>query len=368
MASATHLPVTLAVFLISVVVRCFLLPITYGPDFLVWDLASRATLSGVNIYAHHPEGYLGGPYTYPPLFLYVELPFQWLAIHTGLPFTVLGKLPIVAGDLLTGYLIAVFLADRHHGDRRIALASAAYLLNPLVLYNGAFYGRFDALCVGLLLLALRLHAAEGCRSWRFLCVYAAAIATKIYPVFLLPWLWMKDRSIRPRLAAALILVVGGLSLPYLATSPRAFVSDILFYNLNRTPSNLSWQIVFLPLLPPQALWIVGALFLVIFGAVLWRLTELDVYSAALVSILAFFLFSKLVIEQYLLWPMPFLIQNAADARSRSDLALLALFSTAGMLSNHYVHPFGERVVILNVVLAAATLAHVVRTSRHAVAT
>ncbi len=367
MAWAMRLQLTLAVFLASLLVRCLLLPITYGPDFLVWDLASRATLSGINIYAHHPAGYLGGPYTYPPLFLYAELPFQWLAIHTGLPFTVLGKLPIVAGDLLTGYLIALFLAERHHGDRRIALACAAYLFNPLVLYNGAFYGRFDAVCVSLFLLALRIQGEEG-RSWRFLSVYAAAIATKIYPVFLLPWLSMTDRTTRARLAAALALVVGGLSLPYLATSPRAFISDILFYNLNRTPSNLSWQIVFLDYLPPQALWIVGVLFLVIFGAVLCRLTELDIYSAALVGILAFFLLSKLVIEQYLLWTFPFLIQNAADGQSRSDLALLTLFSAAGMLSNHYIHPFGERVVVLNVILAVATLVYIVRTSRHIVST
>jgi len=368
MVRATRFPVTITVFLASVIVRCLLLPITYGPDFLVWDLASRATLGGTNIYAHHPAGYLGGPYTYPPLFLYVELPFQWLAIHTGLPFTVLGKLPIVAGDLLTGYLIALFLAKRHHGDGRIALASAAYLLNPLVLYNGAFYGRFDAVCAGLFLLALHLHVAEGRQTWRFACVYAAAIATKIYPVFLLPWLWMKERSSRARLAGALLLVVGGLSFPYLATSPRAFISDILFYNLNRTPSNLSWQIVLLDRLPFQTLWIVGALFLVIFGAVLCRLTTLDVYAASLVGILAFLLLSKIVIEQYLLWTFPFLTQHAAHARSRPDLALFTIFSVGGMLSNHYIHPFGERVVVLNVILAAATLAYIVNASRPSVAT
>ena len=244
------------------------------------------------------------------------------------------------------------------------------LADPLVLYNGAFYGRFDALCIGMFLLALRMREAEGGGSWRFLWTYAAAVATKIYPVFLLPWLWMNDRATRGRLLAALALVVGGVSLPYLATSPRAYVSDVLLYNLNRTPSNLSWQIIFLDhlVLPPQALWIIGALFLAIFAAVLCRVTELDQYSAALISILAFLLLSKLVIEQYLLWTFPFLIQNAADSGSRSDIALLAVFSGAGMLSNHYIHPFGERVVILNVILAASTLAYLaLKTSRRAVA-
>ena len=48
----------------------------------MWDAASAATLHGMDIYAHHPA-YPGGPYAYFPVFLYVELPFQWLAQHTG---------------------------------------------------------------------------------------------------------------------------------------------------------------------------------------------------------------------------------------------------------------------------------------------
>ncbi len=92
----------------GLVVRAILVPITHGPDFAVWDLASRATLDGVNVYAHHPA-YTGGPYTYLPLFLYIELPFQWIAMHTGVPFTILGKLPIVAADLAATLLIAVEL-------------------------------------------------------------------------------------------------------------------------------------------------------------------------------------------------------------------------------------------------------------------
>jgi hypothetical protein len=218
-----------------------------------------------------------------------------------------------------------------------------------------------------------MRAVHGDGSWRFLGAYAAAVAMKIYPAFLLPWLWMKSRATRSRLATALVLVVGGVSLPYLATAPRAYISDILFYNLNRTPSNLSWQIALLDqlVLPPQTLWIVGALFLAIFAAVLCRLTALDASSAALVGILAFLLLSKLVIEQYLVWTFPFLIQNATDGHSRSDAALLTMFSAVGMLSNHHVHPFGERAIWLNMALAGSTLAYLALKAslaeRHAVA-
>src|SRR5581483_4113606 len=137
-------PYTSLVFLAGIIIRAILIPITHGNDFIVWDLASRATLAGSNIYAHHPRGYPGGPYTYPPLFLYSELPFQWLALHLGVSFVILGKLPIVAGDLLTAALLAAYLARRGYDERTVALGAALYFLNPLVLYNGAFYGRFDA--------------------------------------------------------------------------------------------------------------------------------------------------------------------------------------------------------------------------------
>jgi len=94
----------LAVLIVGLVARAILVPITHGPDFVVWDLASRATLDGVNVYAHHPA-YTGGPYTYFPLFLYLEVPMQWLTVHTGVSFTIMGKLPIVGADLLATLLI-----------------------------------------------------------------------------------------------------------------------------------------------------------------------------------------------------------------------------------------------------------------------
>ena len=73
----------------GIAVRIALVPITRGQDFDVWDLASTATLQGSDIYTHHPA-YPGGPYAYFPLFLYLELPLQFLAAHTGISFTVLG--------------------------------------------------------------------------------------------------------------------------------------------------------------------------------------------------------------------------------------------------------------------------------------
>ena len=86
-AATTRLVLVVAA---GIAVRVVLAPITRGQDFDVWDLASTATLQRIDIYAHHPA-YPGGPYAYFPLFFYLEVPFQWLAEHTGIPFTVLGE-------------------------------------------------------------------------------------------------------------------------------------------------------------------------------------------------------------------------------------------------------------------------------------
>ncbi len=358
-------PYTTLVLIVGLALRAALVPLGYGDDFRVWDLASRYTLAGVNIYRDHPP-YPGGPYTYFPLFLYLELPLQWLAQHGGAPFAVLGKLPIVAGDLLTGALLARILARRGCPDAVVALGAALYFLNPLVLYNGAFYGRFDTLCVGLLLLALLVHDTDTSRPrhWAFPLLYALAVATKTYPVFLLPWLLTREPWGHRRLLLALVAVLGGLSLPYLLTSPARFVADVLLYNANKLPSHLSWQVLLLDALPPLAARIIGYVLLVLFVAALYCYRHLDLWTYATVALLLFILLNKVVIEQYLLWPLPFLIVDTVRYRSWASGGLLVLLSGAGMLVNPYVYPFGASPAPVAVVLAVAILLYIrARTQR-----
>ena len=166
----------------GIAVRVALVPLTRGQDFEVWDVASTATLQGIDIYAHHPA-YPGGPYAYFPLFVYLELPPQWLAEHTGISFTVLGKVPILAGDVACALVLAGELRDRTASNRAVLLGTSLFFLNPLVLYNGAFYGRFDTVALALLLFAVRLlrKSKRSAGLW-----YGLAIAAKTFPAFVLP--------------------------------------------------------------------------------------------------------------------------------------------------------------------------------------
>jgi hypothetical protein len=338
-----------AVLLVGLVVRAVLVPITHGPDFVVWDLASRATLDGINVYAHHPA-YSGGPYTYFPLFLYLELPMQWLAIHTGAPFTIMGKLPIVGADLLATVLIAKEVRRRGHGRDKEALAAALFFLNPLVLYNGAFYGRFDSVCVALFMVAFSTYRTSRPATWRFAIAYAFAVAAKTFPIFVLPWLLARGRITAFRVLIACCGIIFALSVPYLIGSPQAFVRDLL-YSADKLPGGLSWQVILHGL--PSAVQVdignalLGAFVVVAIALVL--VDDLAVCSAA--AMLLFLVFSKQVIEQYLIWPMPLLALLGAGTRSRTPVALLCTLTIAGMLVNAHFHPFGVQPAAINVVLA-----------------
>jgi hypothetical protein len=366
-ARVNRVPVPLlGVLAVGVVARAVLVPITHGPDFAVWDLASRATLGGVNVYAHHPA-YSGGPYSYFPLFLYIELPMQWLSLHTGVPFTILGKLPIVGADLAATLLLVALLRRHGVGARAQAVAAALFFLNPLVLYNGAFYGRFDSVAVALLLLAvwLRGDGAGVAAGWRFSLVYALAVAAKTYPIFLLPWLVVRSRRAAWRVVLCVGAVLFVVSAPYVITSPSAFAGDLL-YSADKLPGGLSWMVM-LHGLPAGPQVDIGGVLLGVFALAAVAVVAVeDLTVAAAVILVLFLLLSKQVIEQYLLWPLPFLVLLAAGRQSRAAWLLIGELTLAGMVVNAYVHPFGIQPAAINVVfaiVAGATLVRLLVTSR-----
>lgn len=114
-----------------------------------------------------------------------------------------------------------------------------------MLYNGAVYGRFDAIASAFPLLTL-----ERYRTRWFAPAYALAIAAKTFPLFLPPPLALGHERQRPRR----LLLAGGsvalLACPYLLTDPRGLLHALL-YRAGSTPGGrLSWY-----LLPLQQHWL-----------------------------------------------------------------------------------------------------------------
>lgn len=363
-------PLVCLVLGVGLVIRAILVPITHGQDFVVWDLASSATLRGINIYAHHPH-YPHGPYAYFPLFLDVELPFQWLAQHTPVPFQTLGKLPIIGADVLVAVMIAKILTRSGRSERAIATGMALFLLNPLVLYNGAFYGRFDSVGCALLLTALWYQRAGKPASRAMAWWYALAVAAKTFPLFVLPKLLATGRAGAVRVVGALIAVLGLLSLPYLA-APRQYLTDIVLHDATKKPQALSWQPILLHVTSPHGAQVMSYLCLAVFAAgACWLLRITDISTYCLLVLLLFVVFSKVVLEQYLIWPIPLLILQAFGAGNSiehpppgsarmqrgASLALLAVLTTVGMVVNPYIHPFGQSPLWIAVPLAITILAY-----------
>lgn len=352
----TH-PLVAAVFALGIVLRVVLVPITHGQDFVVWDKASLAMLNGINFYSHHPD-YPGGPYAYFPTFLLLELPARWLSLHAGLPFTVLGKVVIVGADIAVAALLAKVIRRRGGGEAAVALGAGLFLLNPLVLYNGAFYGRFDSVCLAVLVAALYLDRSPTLRRGRSMVLYALAVSIKTFPVLLLPRLLRGAGPARTWVVASLAAVLLVVSLPFVADNPMAMVRDIVFWDAVKTPAGLSWQRALLSIMSPADARIFSFLMLAILAAAVIRLARIDdVDRYCLVVMLGFLLCSKVVLEQYLLWPMPWLILRIVTDRSRSAALVLGVLITFGMLVNPYIHPFGEQSPVIGILLAAVLLTY-----------
>lgn len=349
----------MAVFIVGLIARFVLIPLGHGQDFVVWDKASAASLQGVNIYVHHPD-YPAGPFAYFPLFLYIEMPMQWLAVHTGLSFTVLGKLPILAGDVVTAALIGDAVAA-HGGLRRATtLAVAAFWLNPLVLYDSAYYGRFDSIGAALMLLALRHlrrheHVASSA-AW-----YALAVAAKTFPVFAIAGVFRAGKGARLRAALVSGAVFTIVLLPYLGSLPAVY-HDVIKYDATKTPQGLSWQTLLQPTLDTQDARRLGYIMFAIFVALVLlrsRMADLDRY--VVLTLVLFLCVSKVVLEQYLVWPIPWLAILAATRgglpRRYAASTLLVILTVIGTIANETYHPFGRAPTALLVLLLWACLSY-----------
>jgi uncharacterized membrane protein len=345
------------VLAVGIAVRVALVPITHGQDFEVWDLASIATLHRIDIYAHHPA-YPGGPYAYFPLFLYLELPFQWLSQHTGISFTVLGKVPILVGDVACALVLAAELRDRATSDRAVILGTALYFLNPLVLYNGAFYGRFDTMALALLLCAVRLlrKKKRAAGLW-----YGLAVAAKTFPAFVLPGILREARGRRLGSLTALVTVLLVLSAAYLP-SWRAMLADIVVYDAAKNPGALSWQTLLIGTMSIENLRLVSYVLLALYvvGAVLLvRVPDLDMYILA--TLVLFLVCSNVVLEQYLVWPMPWLVLAlwTAPRIRAATIAFFVVITVVGMVANPHVQPWGRSPALIVAGLALACVIYLV---------
>jgi hypothetical protein len=109
---------------------------------------------------------------------------------------VLLKLPYLAGDALTGWLL---LRSVPGVPRRWLLA--LWWLNPIVIYTSALFGRHDTLWIALLVAGYSVAIRE--RRWTGFVLSALAAAARFFPAFVLPFYLVSFRQSWREVALAL---------------------------------------------------------------------------------------------------------------------------------------------------------------------
>ncbi len=344
------------VIIVAGVLRVGLIPSRYGADFTVWRLAADATLHGTDIFRHRPA-YPGGPYAYLPLWVWIEVPLAWTAHHSAVPFTVAGKIPILIGDIAVAALIAHLLNRRGRRPATRLAAGAAWFANPLVIYNGDWYGRFDSVALAFLLSAVAAADRTG-PNLRSSFAFALAVGAKTFPVVALP-IFAKSRQTWLRTSGMLFAMVAVLIWPY-QHSLRPLLHDTLLYNLSRPPEALSWQMLMVDRATTLQLKVIDFVLLTCYLTVLFVLSlrlDADVFLA--VALMLFLIVDKVVVEQYLIWPLPWLILLAATRPNFlrwASVGAAAVLTVMGCLFNTFVHPFGQPHIVPELILVLTVLA------------
>ncbi len=273
-------------------------------------------------------------YPYPPVWVWAEAAAGWLSRHTGLPFPVLIKLPVVAADLLI-----VLLLGRRVGTK----AAWLYALHPVSLLITGIHGQFDALAMLAVLFAL--FALDDGRRDRSALALALAIGLKSFPALLLPLFLLRIRSDlrgKARYALAALFPVALSLLPYALHDWSAVRRELLAYGgvadfgwigLWR---GVRWLLTGALARSEAAHWAVSIsiaklLFLAayaVFLILVWRRRlHLRLADASLAATLIFLVAYGALSAQYLLWVVP--LGLLTRGRAQAFYAAAATVALAG---------------------------------------
>jgi len=238
------------------------------------------------------------PTIYPPLAQMVFRASHWLA-----PGSVLAmKITVVVFDLLAYVFLILTLAELHESPAK----SILYGWNPLVIKVFAGSGHIDAIVVAALaavcyFLARRKRAAASVGL-------GLAIAAKVFPVILLPFLARRVGAWRTVLACAIAFAC---CVAYLGAGTHLFDGLRVFsatWQFNAGPFRLlTWAIGLFTSHPQLFARITCAVLVAATLAILYRSDDADPISFARYAVLALgavLIFGPVVMPWYAAWLLP----------------------------------------------------------------
>jgi hypothetical protein len=146
------------------------------------------------------------------------------------------------------------------------------------------------------------------------------------------------------------------------------LSDIVVYDAVKAPGALSWQTLLLGTTSIEALRLISHVLLAVYliGTVLLAcVLDLDLYILA--TLVLFLVCTNVLLEQYLLWPMPWLVLVLFTA-PRIRAATIAFFVAAtvvGMVANPHIQPWGRSPALIDAGFAIMSVIYLVTLVVHA---
>lgn len=166
-------------------------------------------------------------YNHPPA---IGVAASWLyafAGKIGARFEIIFKLPSIAADALSGWLVARSWGVK--GRTYAAGAFAVFCWNPVSILITGYHGNTDSICAALTLLAAVLVDSELAGLGGL--VLGASINIKLIPILLIPILLSCLRTKRQLLRFSLALSAGALPfLPIVWSHWKTFYENVLVYH------------------------------------------------------------------------------------------------------------------------------------------
>ena len=146
--------------------------------------------------------------------------FKVSAFVTSIQFNTLVKLPLIAIDIATAFLLYNFVKKRTNDEGKSLLAFSLWMFSPLIITQSSVHGMFDDLSAMLMLITIiflfdRKYFTAG-------LAYSFAVLTKFFPLFfiffLIAYVLKKegiDMNGIKKLSIAIIGVLTGIVLVYI---------------------------------------------------------------------------------------------------------------------------------------------------------
>jgi hypothetical protein len=299
-------------------------------------------------YSFSEAWYMGKP---PGAYLYFFIPLRLLFGFNHIYSFYLVKLPPIFGTLLVGYMIWRVLASRIKSRRIPVIAAGMYALNPGVILVSAYLGKHDSLTIGVLLLAL-----ANLGMCKFIVYFGLSILGKQLPALMAPWLILQRKQFKETLLAILLFLL--LVLPFLIDDPVLFFERLIMMHADKSTIGLSW-IVYLDSLGAANVLFISKILLALYLLTITLVafgTKTDAYVAGAVVFALLVTFSKVVLEQYIMWALPFLIIAYFCTKKKSAMAAFVVGSVSSIIYNEDFKLLPVEILnVLSVILALVYL-------------